>query len=277
MKFSLKLIKRSAVLAGILIIGYFSYQYFFKPHPQDLNQKFLLTTKWSQSENLSKFTPDQSYIGCWPVALSQILFYHKKVPAGSISYITDNNYKVEGSFDNHSFNLDTFYEYPNSNINDEIINEMAQYLFFTSLVLNKNWFGDGYLNKDQLASRMENHFNCTIKEYTFNEEDFDPAFTEVSDLIKSQIDSRCPILYYFDNNDTFGHACVIDGYTFFDSDFLVHLNLGWGGYMDGWYNLKDRFIKVFNDKNNRIFITINPNIKSMAAQNGTSSYHTSGK
>jgi hypothetical protein len=242
-----------------LLIGYYSYQYFFKPHPQKIDEHYLLRTKWSQQEYYSKFAPDSSYIGCWAVALSQILYYHKYLPQDSISYKTESGFKVKEIFDNYTFDFDIFQDVLNNESKNESINQVARYLYFSSLVLKKNWFGDSYLDKNEFPSRMKKHYNCKITEFEYGESEFVRLVNDIKNIIMEEIDSKRPVLYYFDNGGSFGHTCVIDGYFIQNSHFLIHLNLGWGGYQDGWYNLENRFIRSINDKHYRLFITIKPN------------------
>ena len=89
---------------------------------------------------------------------------------------------------------------------------------------------------------------------------------QIEALIKTEIDARRPVLYYFDNQKTFGHACLIDGYHLENSDFWIHLNLGWGGYKDGWYRLEDRFLRILNDRQYRLFMRIKPHRPAIAAK-----------
>ena len=50
------------------------------------------------------------------------------------------------------------------------------------------------------------------------------------ELLRSRIDDRCPI--YYAGKGSGSHAFVIDGY---DTDGRFHLNWGWGGDYDGYY------------------------------------------
>jgi hypothetical protein len=66
------------------------------------------------------------------------------------------------------------------------------------------------------------------------------------------------LMLYFDHSKDFGHAAVLDGYTGERDAFLVHLNMGWGGRHDGWYDLFQRFVGVRDDLQTRFLITIIP-------------------
>jgi hypothetical protein len=56
--------------------------------------------------------------------------------------------------------------------------------------------------------------------------------------ILSNLDARCPVLLAI-TGEMGGHAIVADGYGFSGEEktTYVHLNMGWGGQNDVWYNL----------------------------------------
>lgn len=54
-------------------------------------------------------------------------------------------------------------------------------------------------------------------------------------MIKQEIDADRPVLYGGIDKDTGGHAFVCDGYD--TSGDMLHINWGWGGYMNGFYAL----------------------------------------
>ncbi len=54
---------------------------------------------------------------------------------------------------------------------------------------------------------------------------------------------RRPLVAYFDDILGIkivrnGHAAVLDGAAENDGRMLVHVNLGWGGASDGWYDFE---------------------------------------
>jgi len=53
-------------------------------------------------------------------------------------------------------------------------------------------------------------------------------------LIKAELNAARPVLYAGNESDSVGHAFVCDGY---DSDDLYHINWGWSGLYDGYFQL----------------------------------------
>ncbi len=71
--------------------------------------------------------------------------------------------------------------------------------------------------------------------------DFDSGFDDPSlnRIINPNLDANYPVLIGVDAEGGGGHAIVCDGYGYELSAMYHHLNMGWGGYDDAWYNLPD--------------------------------------
>ena len=55
----------------------------------------------------------------------------------------------------------------------------------------------------------------------------------MTEIIKKDINENRPV-YYYGNSNAGGHMFVCDGY---DSNDLFHINWGWGGYCDGFFDI----------------------------------------
>lgn len=49
------------------------------------------------------------------------------------------------------------------------------------------------------------------------------------------LDARCPCILSIKNSSS-GHAILTDGYGYSDGNFFIHVNMGWAGEGDAWYN-----------------------------------------
>jgi 5-hydroxyisourate hydrolase-like protein (transthyretin family) len=58
-------------------------------------------------------------------------------------------------------------------------------------------------------------------------------------MVNPNLDAGFPVILgvLSDNDEDLGHAMVCDGYGYNSSTLYHHLNMGWGGYDDAWYNL----------------------------------------
>lgn len=65
-------------------------------------------------------------------------------------------------------------------------------------------------------------------------------------MINPNLDAGYPVLLSIYGIRTGGHVAVCDGYGFHDAVVYHHLNMGWSGYYDAWYNLPDVFTTYYD-------------------------------
>jgi hypothetical protein len=63
-------------------------------------------------------------------------------------------------------------------------------------------------------------------------------------MVNPNLDAGCPVLFGISENGDYGHSIVCDGYGYQSSTLYHHLNFGWSGDWNLWYNLPD--INAFN-------------------------------
>lgn len=56
-------------------------------------------------------------------------------------------------------------------------------------------------------------------------------------MMNTNLDAGYPVILGIVTSNSSGHAVVADGYGYDSSTLYHHINLGWGGYCDAWYNL----------------------------------------
>jgi hypothetical protein len=79
-------------------------------------------------------------------------------------------------------------------------------------------------------------YSNAIVGYDFSEDGFD--YDVQNNMINTNLDSGNPVLLGIYSNTIYvGHAIVADGYGYNAATLYHHLNLGWGGSYDAWYNL----------------------------------------
>ncbi len=61
--------------------------------------------------------------------------------------------------------------------------------------------------------------------------------TGVIPMVNPGLDAACPSLLAIYDASGSGHAIVVDGYGYNTGTLFHHLNLGWNGQSDAWYNL----------------------------------------
>jgi hypothetical protein len=179
-------------------------------------------------------------------------------PTGNIEYRTSGGHQVAVALDSHEFDHDQFSPHIDDKTPPTGTDQVAKYIYFIAAILYTDFGAHGYLEHETFVERMENHLNTSVEFFEYDKESFQSDSPAIRSLVIRELHERRPLMLYFDNGEDFGHAAVIDGYAEADGGFLVHLNMGWGGKHDGWYDLFHRIIGVRDDLQNRFLITIEP-------------------
>ena len=215
----------------------------------------LLTTKWGQTDNFARFSPDNWRLGCWSTAIAQILYFHRLRPSGSASYQTTTGYAINENLDSYTFDWDLFVDEFNGNTPEASINQVAKYAYFTSIVIQKDFGTDEYvLNAYQRAAAIANHYHCNSQVFST------PGYSiqQTKQIIMQELDARRPIMLHLRNlARTTSHAIVVDAYRVKNGEFWVHINMGHEGNQDGWYNYETT-ITYYDDNSYRRLLTISP-------------------
>ena len=217
----------------------------------------LLKTNWGQGEPMNRQCPMngsvRTSVGCAPLAMAQIMYYWKyptqvdAVPGYSISW---NQYMSElpaTTFD-YDLILDSYHIYnPETGgislgtYTDEEANEVAKLSRYCGQACKARYGNSGTTGTGSYTYDQRDAF----KLFGFNEGmqliGKDPAYycdnsnkystEEWVELINTELEAGRPIPYH----DTYeGHAWVLDG---IDVDGKVHMNWGFYGKFNGWWEI----------------------------------------
>jgi hypothetical protein len=246
-----------AVLS-IIIILYLTG--IFTPQAEE-KSSFLLKTSWGQRGIYAKFAPDNNRVGCWSTAIAQILYFHRLKPSGITTYQCTTGYLINENLDSYSFNWDLFVNRFEPDTKQSSIDEVAKYSYFTSVVVGKDFGTNTYIKGEpDMVTRLENHFKCKVKRYHFFYSDLmnKQMQMQIRKLIKTEIDNARPFMLYFSDRKSFGHAVAVDGYRIRKNKFFVHINMGWGGKGNGWYDLFERIDNYYDDLQFRLIMIFEP-------------------
>jgi len=223
---------------------------------------WLLTTQWGQHDPYDVKTPtdstgDHYRLGCWSVAIGQIMRFHELQSHGLVEYLYQNQ---DGDYipcvnDLNAFTYDFDYmpDILNASSSPEEIDNTSQLLYDTATVIQKNFGHNNYmLSATEMVDELIDHFQYISVQTEFVD---NPPIADIID----EIDHHRPCMLYLENNEgTTGHAVAIDGYQW-GQDFEVHLNMGWNGDDDGFYEY-DEPIGIFDNNSVRgvMFIRLSP-------------------
>ncbi len=112
----------------------------------------LLQTHWGQTGFYARYSPNHERVGCWSVALGQILYYHRLRAQGNIRYQCSNGTDVGCDIARYSAD---FANFANSLATAPELqrNAVAAYLFITASVLEKDYGTGDYVLEKRSAPR----------------------------------------------------------------------------------------------------------------------------
>ena len=212
----------------------------------------LLKTTWSQSAPYNQYCPTKTNssgeqencpVGCVALAIGQIMKYHNypETGKGSKSYqplgvgavisadFENTQYKWSLMKNSYTrFGSTKFYT-------DEEADAVATMLFHAGVSV-----GTIYALRGSSAFAYGNIPRDLVENFRYSEDSIryvsraDYTKEEWMNLIYNELSMGRPV-FYAGNSPTFGgHAFVIDGY---DSTGRVHINWGWRGSDDGYYDI----------------------------------------
>ena len=209
----------------------------------------LIQTKWNQSAPFNNACPiyiasdgtqAPSLTGCVATAMAQVMYYHR-CPAqygngtktltvhhgdGSTSTVTVN-------FATTSFDWDNMLTDYSNGYNAEQADAVAQLMLACGVAANTTYTST---SSSALSSNtvygLKRYLGFENGDYYSNKESI-PAEEWLRDIYKNISDSF-PVIYGGINSSNGVHEFVLDGY---DQNGLVHVNWGWGGNYDGFFNI----------------------------------------
>ncbi len=96
--------------------------------------------------------------------------------------------------------------------------------------------GSGALMPDTMFALVDTfQYSSAIMGYNYGND----IGSGLHEMINPNLDAKAPVLLGIEGNSELGsgHAVLCDGYGYNSSTLYYHLNLGWSGIYDAWYNL----------------------------------------
>lgn len=221
-------------------------------------QQPLISTHWSQGYPYNQHCPvdtlenyKHSYAGCPAIVMGQIFNYLQTTQGTRFDDSDDYN---TGNYIGRQFNIDDDWEtydfpsFPQLNEmldsadarfqrDEELSSSLMSALVFACGVACKqvysasDSYGSGTFYVDQAyeAYQRFGYENCQLLR---------EADSTMYAILISNLQAGYPAHLAVENEaGTTGHNVVVDGYR--ESDGKFHINFGWGGTKDGWYEIPD--------------------------------------
>lgn len=197
--------------------------------------------RWNQGEPWNALTPSSGDrnmpVGCVATAYTQVMRYHKWPERGEGSF----SYKEMRSEREHSVDYgETTYDWANMPENFDNGAEatqaqreaLATLAYHAGVAVEMMYTPDGSGTYTPLVARaLREHFRYD-KGVSFKHR---VNYTQVTweQMLRRELIAARPVVYSGSGSGG-GHAFVCDGYN---AEGLFHINWGWGGLSDGYFNL----------------------------------------
>lgn len=199
----------------------------------------LVSTQWGQGDPYNRQCPksgtDRTLTGCVATAMAQVMNYHK-YPDKAVSTSIPAYGVVLGDAYDWGNMLDCYTTDPSGTamFNDAQANAVAMLMSHCGATVNMN-YGTGasgaYTFNVPAALRTKFRYNDNV----IYRNRLIHTTSEWMGMIYKELSNNRPILYgAVDAYNSGGHAFVFDGYN---ADGLVHVNWGWEGSADGYYDV----------------------------------------
>ena len=203
----------------------------------------LIKTKWNQENPYYGMCPIdpqtglRSCAGCVATSLAQILNYWKWPERGHGLHHNTIDTTLCVNFDESVYDWEhTLTEYkPDSE--SSLIKGIQKIMYDCGIAVNMQYSSNGSsAYTSAISTALYSYFDYKTTARLIYRDDLsdqeNPDSVWIS-LIKKELDASRPVMYSgTDHIKGTGHSFICDGY---DDQDRFHFNLGWGGYMDGYY------------------------------------------
>lgn len=233
--------------------------------------EYMCTAQWGQGSPFNWYCPSINNIkcptGCVATAMAQLMRYWEfpESARGSVLYNTKTKagiLKEDLSTSDHVYKWDKMLDTYSSSTLPANRNPMAQLMYDCGLGSKMQYDTDAsgaYLTDAGRA--LYTYFRYDASTLRIVDREYFATASEWHSLLVGEIKDGRPILMAAASTkgtggDAAGHAFVIDGY---DSEGFVHVNWGWSGYDNGFFDLALLDVSPYEfSKNQSALIGIQP-------------------
>ena len=202
----------------------------------------LITTHWNQDAPYNDLCPwldegYRAYTGCVATAMAQVMNYHEWPVQGTGSHtytdVKGCGQTLSANFGNTTYRWDLMRnDYVDGSWTAEEAEAVATLMYHCGVAVDMMYMPDasGAYSHDVPAA-LVNYFGYA-KDIIHRDRDYYTQ-SEWIEMVKAELDAARPV-YYSGQSTGGGHAFVIDGYN---TDGYFHVNWGWGGLSDEYYQL----------------------------------------
>ena len=206
----------------------------------------LVKTHWDQGNPYNKLCPggngssSRLYpTGCVATAISQVMKFHQYPKQGtgehqySFQPASGDGRIIYANFGETTYDWDNMLDEYKGAYTEEQANAVATLMLHCGVAVDMSYTASGsgaYGHETCKALKTYFGYNKNTRLYT---RDYYTAEAWMK-MIYTELNQYGPIYYAGTSQGQGGHAFVLDGY---DETGLVHINWGWGGKSDGYYDI----------------------------------------
>lgn len=207
----------------------------------------LVTTRWNQGEPYNLLCPYDSSVGvtcptgCAATSMAQLINYHEWPVQGKGTKSYNSSYgrltvdfsKSVYDWANMKDRYESYYDEDKNVVNewtDTEANAVAKLMYDCGVALEMGYgpYSSGAADTE-MPLALCNYFNYHADLITRDGHTVDEFLAR----IKEELDNSRPLVFNGQGSGG-GHSYIVDGY---DSNDYLHVNWGWGGISDGYFNV----------------------------------------
>ncbi len=212
-----------------------------------------LKTRWAQGDicaapGYNYFTPDHNPAGCAAIAMAQLMYYHRYPAAGigqrqfTITVLDKEQsaFTRGGDGAGGPYQWDEMVPAPDCTITSAQRQAIAALCYDAGVAIRMSYAPEGS-GSDALAITVALKNTFAFRNGISGTNNGRDVGTGLAGMVNPNLDAEYPVILGILGQT--GHGVVVDGYGY-DASTRVktlyhHVNMGWGGHEDIWYNLPD--------------------------------------
>ncbi|MGA2323294.1 MAG: C10 family peptidase [Sedimentisphaerales bacterium] len=218
------------------------------PAVSDIRVAPLTQSRWSQSSVCglncyNYYTPNNYVCGCVATAMAQYMRYQQWPTAGigvhTFTIYVDNKSQSAntrgGDGSGGPYNWGQMMLVPDCSIANAQLQAIGALCYDAGVAAHMQYAGGGsgaYMHDAKAA--LVNAFQYSNAIMGGNE--YSNIGSGLNGMVNPNLDASDPVLLGVYGSGV-GHAIVADGYGYSSGTLYHHINMGWNGYDDAWYNL----------------------------------------
>jgi hypothetical protein len=218
----------------------------------DVRVSPLVKSKWSQEDVCDEYcynyyTPNHYVCGCVATAMAQLMRYnlHPKLGVGQLSFVIEidgvrrSAYLRGGDGAGGPYSWPYMVLLPGCSTTEIQRSAIGALCYDVGVSISTSYESTGSAASILDAKKaLTTTFRYTNAVTGYNEGR--AIGSGLQEMINPNLDAQCPVIIgIIASSSSTGHAVLVDGYGYNASTLYHHLNMGWSGMDDVWYNLPD--------------------------------------